>query len=86
MNFKTAILIAYKFLNDKNLRIVKYNENDDRFLFSYEYEEIIDGVKHYSPVFDNNMIFVNKHNGKASNYRISENLDEINKLKFKDAI
>jgi len=70
-----ALIKAKEFLNDKSLRILRYAETKNYYLFEY-------GTQEGKAVFDNTMIKVTKNN-IASYYIITEHFDELDKLEFK---
>ena len=72
------INIAKEFLNDNDLKILRYAETNQYYLFEY-------GTKDGKPLFDNTLIKVDKETKRASNYIITEHLKEMDKLIFKDA-
>ena len=71
-----ALKIAYKFLNDKNLKITAYAENEEEFIFQYKHKNKV--------VFDNCMVKVDKKTNVASCYIITEHFNELEKMKLKD--
>ena len=71
-----ALNKAKELINDNSLRILKYAENNECYLFEY-------GTQDGKSIFDNTMIIVDKKNNKASYFIISENLKELDKMKFK---
>lgn len=70
-----ALKKAKELLNDKSLRIIRYAETKDYYLFEY-------GTQDGKAVFDNTLIKVTKNN-IASYYIITEHFDELDKLDFK---
>lgn len=72
-----AINQAIKLLNDNTLCILSYAETGKYYLFVY-------GDLDKKPIFDNAMIKVDKETKIASYFIITEHLDEIDKLNFKE--
>lgn len=70
-----ALKKAKDFLNDDSLRILRYAETNEYYLFEY-------GTQDGKAIFDNTLIKVTKNN-IASYYIITEHLEELNKLEFK---